>query len=228
MIIYSDDDVIAVNKKCGEAVQPGPGVEESLIEKLSDEFGTLYPVHRIDRPVSGIVLFARTKKAAAALSAGFATDGKIKKTYLCAVDSPPPAESGVLENYILIPSGKKANKVYIKNESGKNTKRAVLEYRLAAETERYHILEIILRTGRKHQIRAQLANIGCHVKGDLKYGARRSNRGGGISLHALSLSFTHPSTGEMISLTAPLPDDPLWKAAAGGLKSAPGSDQQDN
>ena len=209
MVIFSDEDIVIANKACGKAAQPGPGAENSLLEELSQDFGELYPVHRLDMPVSGIIVFARTSAAAANLSEQFRTSS-VQKTYICAVDNPPPAESGRLENHLHIPSGKKANKVYIRTEAGSGTKKAVLDYKQIYKTDRYYILEISLKTGRKHQIRAQLSNIGCHVKGDIKYGSRRTNRGGGIHLHALSLSFLHPRTGEELSFTAPLPQDAVW------------------
>ncbi|MDC7225570.1 MAG: RNA pseudouridine synthase [Spirochaetales bacterium] len=222
MHIFSDDDIIIVNKRCGQAVQPGPGVTDSLIESLEKDFGKLYLVHRLDTPVSGIIVFARSKKSAASLSRQF-SNAEVKKKYVCAVDNPPPVENGTLENLIHIPSGKKANKVYIRTEDGRNTKKAVLDYRTIFRTDRYYILEIILHTGRRHQIRAQLSNIGCHIKGDVKYGARRTNRAGGIHLHALSLSFVHPRTGTQLEFSAPLPDEPLWNAVCEGVDLPPSS-----
>ena len=211
MVIYSDKEIVLFNKNCGTAVQSGPGINGSLLEKLEAEFGKLYIVHRLDTPVSGIIVFARTARAAASLSKQFSAS-EVLKTYICAVDTAPPNESGRLEDNLHIPSGKKANKVYIRKQAGRDTKKAVLDYKLIYKTERYYILEILLKTGRRHQIRAQLANIGCHVKGDVKYRARRTNPGGGIHLHALSLAFAHPQSGERQSFTAPLPDDPLWNA----------------
>ena len=217
MIIYSDSNLLVVNKSPGDYVQSGKSGEKSLIDKLEPEWGKLFPVHRIDVPVSGVVVFARTQKAAASLSAQFsATESAVIKRYICAVDNPPPAKTGRLENFILIPSGKKGNKVYIKDAAGKNIKSAILDYRQLFQTEKYHILEIILHTGRKHQIRAQLSNAGCHVKGDVKYGARRTNPGGGISLHALSLKIQNPETGKSIQFYAEPPEDAVWNAVKDG------------
>ncbi len=214
MLLYQDKDIIAVNKKIGEYVLPGIKGEPALIDRLEKSYGRLLPVHRIDVPVSGIVLFARTKAAAADLGRQFSgqADKPVEKRYLCAVDAAPPAESGRLEDYLYIPSGKKLNKVRVLKEPGKNTKKAVLDYRLIFRTERYYILEIMLLTGRKHQIRAQLAAAGCHIKGDIKYGAKRTNPDGGIHLHAISLKLASPSSGASLFILAPLPDDPLWNA----------------
>ncbi len=221
MILYSDEDIVAVNKKSGEFIQTKRDDIETLSARLEKEFGRLYIVHRLDAPASGIILFARHKGSAAALSKQF-INGRVQKRYICAVDAAPPAESGRLENMLLIPSGKRSNKVIAKpygenvpeaeGPPGLKTRRAVLDYSLLFKTERYWIIDINLKTGRKHQIRAQLAAAGCHIKGDVKYGARRTNPGGGIHLHALSLTIDLPSTGERTVLSAPLPDDPLWNS----------------
>ncbi|HAK45578.1 MAG TPA: RNA pseudouridine synthase [Spirochaeta sp.] len=227
MIIYSDEDIIVVNKECGQAVQPGPTVSDSLIENLKEEYGKLFLIHRLDTPVSGIIVFARTKKSAAALSSQFGSSD-VEKKYICAVDNAPPSEAGRLEDNIHVPSGNKANKVYIRDEAGRGTKKAVIDYKTIYRTDRYFILEVLLQTGRRHQIRVQLANAGCHVKGDIKYGARRTNRGGGIHLHALSLSFDHPRSGERRSFTAPLPDESLWNAVSIGADLPSSLEQDDN
>jgi len=216
MIIHSDKSIIAVNKKAGIAVQEGKSGTPSLIKILEPEWGKLFTVHRIDTPVSGIVLFARTKKAAADLSRQFSSHSLLKR-YLAAADSSLPENEGRLVNNIHIPSGNKANKVYIKKDSGSNTREASLRYKEIFKTDKYHIFEIILETGRRHQIRAQLADAGAHIKGDVKYGARRTNRGGGIHLHALSLEFNHPDDGKRISLKAGLPDDSIWNSIPGKL-----------
>jgi 23S rRNA pseudouridine1911/1915/1917 synthase len=226
MIIYTDENIIAVNKKCGIPVQTGKIKVEALKTSLENEFGTIYTVHRLDTPVSGIVIFGRTKEAAASLSRQFSSNSVIKK-YLCAVDNPPPESGGRLVDNIHVPSGNKANKVYIRQDADKSTKKASLKYRVIGKTDNYHLLEIILETGRRHQIRAQLSARGCHIKGDVKYGSKRTNRGGGIHLHALSLEFTHPSSGRRLFLEAALPEDPVWaevKLTHAGYK--PGADQQ--
>jgi 23S rRNA pseudouridine1911/1915/1917 synthase len=211
MVVYFDDSIIAVNKKAGISVQPGKNGTEALTEILEPEYGKLFVVHRIDTPASGLVLFARTKAAAAALSSQFSTH-TIKKRYLVAANNCPKDGEGRLTDFIHVPSGNKANKVYIKSATDRNTKKSSLIYKEIFKTDKYHILEIFLETGRRHQIRVQLAGAGCHIKGDVKYGAKRTNRGGGIHLHALSLEFNHPGDGRKIYLLADLPDDPVWNS----------------
>ncbi len=213
--VYVDEQIIVINKTAGQAVQSARPGDETVTAMLEKEYGKIGIVHRLDSPVSGLIVFARTKKAAAGLSRQF-SEHLVRKRYLCAVDSAPPSEEGVLKNFMRIPPGTGVNKVYIAEEGGKNTREAVLEYKTVYRTEKYYILMIELKTGRKHQIRAQLAAAGCHIKGDVKYGARRGNPGGGIHLHAWSLEFAHPATGKKMSFTAPLPDDPIWNAAAAG------------
>lgn len=210
MVVYFDEHIIAVNKKAGISVQPGKSGTESLTELLAAEYGELFVVHRIDTPATGLVLLARTKEAAASLSKQFSTNS-VNKRYLAATDE-VPGDGGRLIDFIHIPSGKKVNKVYIRTEKSKNTKKSSLVYREIYKTEKYHILEILLETGRRHQIRVQLSGAGAHIKGDVKYGARRTNRGGGIHLHALSLDFTHPADGRKMKLHAQLPDDPVWNS----------------
>ncbi|MDC7124976.1 MAG: RluA family pseudouridine synthase [Spirochaetales bacterium] len=210
MIIFADEYFIAANKKPGVFSAKGKDGKNSIIENLSKEYGQLYPVNRLDAPVSGIILFARTQKAADNLSAQLGTTAE--KRYVCAVDNEPEEESGKLENFLLF-SGKGINKTYVKKASGKNTKKAVLYYNRICRTDNFVILEILLKTGRKHQIRAQLSEIGCHIRGDLKYGAKRSNKGGGISLHAYSMKIKHPETGEELNLFAPPPEDPVIQFA---------------
>ena len=224
MIIYEDENILAVNKKAGEFVQSAEHSRSTLFSDLSKKYGKLYIVHRLDTPASGIIVFARNKKTAADLSRQF-SEGLVEKRYICAVDSAPPEDSGRLAGHILIPSGKKGNKVYVKPEAGKNTKKAVLDYRLLSKTEKYHIIEVKLITGRKHQIRAQLAAAGCHIKGDVKYGAKRTNPGGGIHLHAYRLSFKLSDKDKALNLEAPLPDDPVWNAVPPELFSETGFQQ---
>ena len=214
MQIYCDDRILVVNKPCCEAVQSVVDKNISLVEALEKEYGRLWIVHRLDQPVSGIMVFARTAAAAAVLSRQFG-NGDVHKIYIAAVDNPPPENEGTLENYIHIPPGKRINKVFIRQDGTGGAKRAVLDYRLIHRTDRYIILKLHPKTGRKHQIRAQLAAAGCRIKGDLKYGASRSNPGGGIHLHAYSLEFRHPETGCTVSFTAPPPDDPIWNAVKG-------------
>ena len=165
-------------------------------------------VHRLDRPVSGCVVYARTSKALTRLSELFRTRD-VKKSYWAIVTDRPPAEEGSLQNYLK--KNEKQNKSYVYEKEVKGSKSAELSYKILSRSERYYLLEIDLLTGRHHQIRAQLAAAGCPVRGDLKYGARRSNEGGGISLHSRRVSFIHPVRNEEINVVAPLPDDRIWK-----------------
>lgn len=174
----------------------------------------LNAVHRIDRPVSGVVVFARTSKALARLNEQFRSK-EIKKTYWAIVKNRPEIEAATLENYIRRDA--KKNKSFVCQKDSKDAKLARLSYKLIASSENYNLLEIDLHTGRHHQIRCQLAHIGCPIKGDLKYGAERSNKDGGISLHARSVEFIHPVSKEPIKITAPVPEDNLWKALAQSL-----------
>lgn len=211
MLLYIDDDFLAVNKKAGISVHDDPSSCDSLTGILEPEYGRLRPVHRIDTPVTGVVLLARNKRAAAALSKQFADNSPVKR-YIAATADRLSAPCGKLEDNIFIPSGKIGGKVRIRDKADKRTKKASLKYREIFKTEKYFIYEIILETGRRHQIRAQLAHAGAHIKGDVKYGARRTNRGGGIHLHALSIGFLHPKDGRSLTISAPLPDDPIWNA----------------
>jgi len=165
-------------------------------------------VHRLDRPVSGCVVYARTSKALSRLSELFRTR-EVRKTYWAIVSERPPAEEGTLSSYLK--KNEPQNKSYVYNTEVKGSKLAELSYRVLARSERYYLVEVDLQTGRHHQIRAQLAAAGCPIKGDLKYGSKRSNEGGGISLHSRRVSFVHPVKKEEITVEAPLPDDRIWK-----------------
>ena len=167
-------------------------------------------VHRLDRPVSGIVLFAKTSKALPRLNKLFAEHEKVKKTYWAIVANKPPQESGTLTHWLT--RNEKTNTAKAYDREVPNSKKAVLDYQLLAASDRYFLLEIILHTGRHHQIRCQLAKIGCPIKGDLKYGAPRSNPDGSICLHARHLELEHPVSHETLSITAPVPQDALWRA----------------
>ena len=215
-ILYEDNHLIIINKSCGEIVQSDSSGDEALEQtvkgyikarchKPGDVF--LGVAHRIDRPVSGIVIFARTTKAQQRLNRMF-QEKNIKKTYWAIVKELPKNETGTLIHYIV--RNTKTNRSYAYSEERPDAKKAVLHYRLIASSDRYHLLEIDLETGRHHQIRCQLAAIGCPIRGDLKYGYARSNPNGGISLHARKMQFIHPVKEMEINLTAPLPDDPLW------------------
>lgn len=168
-------------------------------------------VHRLDRPVSGLVVFAKTSKALSRLNNMF-RDGEVHKTYWAIVKNSPPYEEGELVNWIV--RNEKQNKSYAYDHEVKNSKKAILRYKLMGHTDRYSLLEIHLLTGRHHQIRCQLSKMGCPIKGDLKYGAQRSNPDGSISLLSHRVEFVHPVSKETIVVEAPLPDDNLWKAIA--------------
>jgi len=177
--------------------------------------------HRLDRPTTGVVLFARTSKALTRLNAMFQSHDQIQKTYWAIVateNGKLKTENEVvkLENYLW--RNEKQNKSFVVKPGTKDAKRAVLTYKVIAKSERYMLLEINLETGRHHQIRCQLAAIGLPIKGDLKYGAKRSNPDGGISLHARKIEFIHPVSKQLISITAPVPDDTLWQTLAGLVK----------
>ena len=217
-VLYEDNHILVANKPNNMLVQPDTTGDVAL-EDLAKQYikvkynkpGAVFlnAVHRIDRPVSGVVVFARTSKALARLNEQFRSK-EIKKTYWALVKNRPEIESGTLENYIRRDA--KKNKSFVCQKEAKDAKLARLSYTLIASSENYHLLEIDLHTGRHHQIRCQLAHMGCPIKGDLKYGAERSNKDGGISLHARSVEFTHPVTKEPIKITAPVPNDNLWQA----------------
>ena len=218
-VLYEDNHIIAVSKTCHEIVQGDKTGDTPLSETVKAYIKEKYQkpgevflgvTHRLDRPTTGVVLFARTSKALARLNAMFQSHEQIQKTYWAIVqtnDLMPIANR--LENYLW--RNEKQNKSFVAKPGTKDAKRAVLSYRVIAKSDRYSLLEIQLETGRHHQIRCQLAAIGCPIKGDLKYGAKRSNPDGGISLHARKIEFIHPVSKQTIAITAPVPDDPLWQ-----------------
>lgn len=217
-ILYEDNHIIAVSKTCHEIVQgdktgdtPLSDIVKAYIKEKYQKPGDVFlgVTHRLDRPTTGVVIFARTSKALTRLNAMFQSHEQIRKTYWAIVQSPPPTPEGRIENYLL--RNEQQNKSFVVKPNTQNAKRAVLTYQTIAQSERYTLLEINLETGRHHQIRCQLAAIGCPIKGDLKYGAKRSNPDGGISLHARNIEFIHPVSRLPISITAPVPDDTLWK-----------------
>ncbi len=216
-ILYEDNHIIIVNKRSSDLVQGDGTGDESLdnivrayIKEKYSKPGDVFlgVVHRLDRPVSGCVVYARTSKALTRLSELFRTRD-VKKNYWAIVTDRPPAEEGTLQNYLK--KNEKQNKSYVYDKEVKDSKSAELSYKILARSERYYLLEIDLHTGRHHQIRAQLAAAGCPIRGDLKYGAKRSNEGGGISLHSRRISFIHPVRNEEISVVAQVPDDRIWK-----------------
>ncbi|MEG1663854.1 MAG: RNA pseudouridine synthase [Mucinivorans sp.] len=216
-ILFEDNHVIVVNKHSGELVQPdpsgAPALEQAVAEYVRVKYNKpgrafLGVVHRLDRPVSGAVLFARTSKALVRLNEQLRERG-FRKLYWAIVEQKPTVESATLTHHIV--RNAKTNKSMALDSPTKDSQEAVLKYRLVKSSDRYHLLEVELLTGRHHQIRAQLAAIGCKIKGDLKYGASRSNPDGSISLHSRSLEFSHPVTRERIVVTAPVPEDKLWQ-----------------
>lgn len=209
-ILYKDHQIIAVNKPPGIAVQPDKTGDRCL-QNLAEVYckHPLHLVHRLDRPASGIVLFAKTKSAMTALTEQFRFR-TVDKTYLAVVQNPPSQPEGALVHFVRKNEAKNLSAVFPDERPG--TERAELHYRLKSSSERYHLLEIQLVTGRHHQIRAQLAAIGCPVKGDVKYGFRRSNRDRSIHLHAWRLAFDHPVSGERIAVEAASPQDAVWRA----------------
>ncbi len=220
-VLYEDNHIIVVNKQSGEIVQgdktgdtPLSDIVKTYLKEKYNKPGNVFlgVVHRLDRPVSGVVLFAKTSKALPRLNKLFAEHEKVRKTYWAIVGNKPPQESGTLTHWLT--RNEKTNTAKAYDREVPNSKKAILDYRLIAASQRYFLLEIQLHTGRHHQIRCQLAKIGCPIKGDLKYGAPRSNPDGSICLHARHLELEHPVTHEILSITAPVPQDALWQAFA--------------
>lgn len=217
-VIYEDNHLVIVNKEPGEIVQGDKTGDKPLSEMVAEWLKEKYQkpgnvfvgvVHRLDRPVGGLVIFAKTSKALARLNK-MLRDGEIQKTYWAITRNVPPKNEDLLIHYIS--SVQANNKSYAYSTPKKDTKEAKLRYRLISRSDNYNLLEINLMTGRKHQIRVQLSAIGCPIKGDLKYGDKRSNPDGSISLQAHRISFIHPVSKLPIDVTAPVPDDNLWKA----------------
>ncbi len=217
-ILYEDNHIIAVNKSSSDIVQGDKTGDETLsdrvkayIKKKYDKPGDVFlgVVHRLDRPVSGVVLFARTSKALSRMNKMF-QEKTVKKTYWALVAELPAEDSGRLKHYILKNSEKNKSYAFPKPRNG--AKEAILNYRLVSGLKNYYMLEVDLETGRHHQIRCQLAKIGCPIRGDLKYGFPRSNKDGSISLHARKIEFVHPVKKEPLIIIAPTPDsENLWK-----------------
>lgn len=215
-ILYEDNHILVFNKLPGELVQADKFGEQALedalktfIKERDQKSGNVFlgVVHRIDRPVSGAVLFAKTGKALERFNELFRTKN-IQKTYWAITAQRPEQERGELKHYLL--RNERQNKTYAYDYLKQGAKEALLHYRCVGQSNRYYFIEINLLTGRHHQIRAQLAAIGCPIKGDLKYGAPRSNPDAGISLHARSISFVHPVKKIPIKVVAPIPEDVLW------------------
>lgn len=222
--LYEDNHIIIVSKRSGEIVQGDKTGDEPLSETVKQYIKEKYHkpgnvflgvVHRLDRPVWGLVVFAKTSKALARLNKMF-KEGQVHKTYWAITKNAPPAEEGVLTDWLV--RNERQNKSYAHPQEVPNAKKAVLKYRVIAHSDRYHLIEVNLLTGRHHQIRCQLANMGCAIKGDLKYGAPRSNPDGSISLLSRRITFVHPVSKENIVIEAPLPpNDKLWEALASAV-----------
>lgn len=216
-VIYEDNHIIIVYKESGEIVQGDKTGDTPLAEDVKQYIKEKYAkpgsvflgvVHRLDRPVSGLVIFARTSKALSRLNDMF-RNGEIHKTYWAMVQQRPKEDEGTLEHWLV--RNEKQNKSYAYHREVPRSKKAILKYKLIGQTECYYLLEINLLTGRHHQIRCQLAAMGCPIKGDLKYGAKRSNPDGSISLLAHRVEFIHPVSKQPIVVESPLPEDQLWR-----------------
>lgn len=219
-VVYEDNHIIIVSKSSGEIVQGDKTGDEPLSETVKQYIKVKYHkpgnvfigvVHRLDRPVSGLVVFAKTSKALSRLNVMF-RDGDVHKTYWAIVRNMPPKAEDELVHWIV--RNEKQNKSYAYDHEVKGSKKAILRYKVIGHTDHYTLLEIHLLTGRHHQIRCQLAKMGCPIKGDLKYGAQRSNPDGSISLLSHKIEFIHPVSKNQIIVEAPLPDDNLWRAIA--------------
>jgi len=217
LVLFEDNHLIAVNKRVGDIVQgdktgdaPLSEVVKLYIAKKYNKPGDVYlgVVHRIDRPVSGVVLFARTSKALTRLNELFRTRA-VEKTYWAVVKNAPPSREGFCKDWLY--KVEKQNKSYVSKEPRPDAKEGRLNYKLLSSADNYHLLQINPETGRHHQIRVQLAAMGCAIKGDLKYGFNRSNPDGGIHLHARQLKLIHPVAKTELVLKAPAPEDALWQ-----------------
>lgn len=215
-VLYKNNQLIAFNKPATVPVQTQSAETPSLLQ-LAEKYcqHPVHLVHRLDQPASGVILMAKNKKALAHLNAQF-QDRIVEKQYLAVVKELPPNSSGQLKHFLVRSSSNKSRAV---DASHKDAKEAILEYEVIGKSNTYHFLAIKLLTGRHHQIRAQLAAIKCPIKGDVKYGFRRSNKDRSIHLHAWKLSFTHPTTGEKETITAPLPSDPVWDALSAVIQA---------
>ncbi|MBD0831724.1 RluA family pseudouridine synthase [Aestuariibaculum sediminum] len=216
--LYEDNHIIVVNKRAGDLVQgdktgdkPLGDIVKAYLKEKYNKPGNVYlgVVHRLDRPTTGLVIFAKTSKALPRLNALFVSKD-INKTYWAVVKNAPPKEKDTLIHWLK--KNPKNNKSTAFSKEVKDSKKAILHYKILKKLDNYVLLEINLETGRHHQIRSQLSSIGCPIKGDLKYGFDRSNKDASIHLHARHITFVHPVKNEPISITAPLPNDPIWDA----------------
>lgn len=216
-VVYEDNHLIIVNKTASEIVQGDKTGDTPLSETVKAYLKEKYQkpgnvfigvTHRLDRPVSGLVVFAKTGKALSRLNEMFRT-GQVEKTYWAVVKNFPPSQEKILTHYLV--RNEKQNKSYVYDKEVPNSKLAKLHYKLIGKSENYYLLEVNLMTGRHHQIRCQLAKIGCPIKGDLKYGAPRSNPDGSICLHARKVKLIHPVSKQLIEVEAPVPNNSLWQ-----------------
>lgn len=216
-VIYEDNHIIAINKACGEVVQGDKTGDETILDKVKHFLKVKYNKpgnvflglpHRLDRPTSGLLILAKTGKVLPRLNKLFQTKSAVKKVYWAVVDKRPPKYTDTLENYLV--KNEAQNKSYATKESTAGAKFSSLTYRHVASIDRYHLLEVEIHTGRHHQIRVQLKQLDLHIKGDLKYGAQRSNKNKGIHLHARKVELIHPVKKEPLKITANPPKDPVW------------------
>ena len=222
-VVYEDNHIIIVNKTASEIVQGDKTGDVPLSETVKQYLKEKYHkpgnvfigvTHRLDRPVSGLVVFAKTSKALSRLNEMF-KNSEVKKTYWAIVKQTPAETEDELVNYLV--RNEKQNKSYAYDTEKPGSKKAILHYRLIARSDNYSLLEVDLKTGRHHQIRCQLAKMGCPIKGDLKYGFPRSNPDGSICLHARRVRFVHPVSKELIDVVAPVPSDNLWRSLTSSL-----------
>jgi 23S rRNA pseudouridine1911/1915/1917 synthase len=223
-ILYEDNHIIAVYKRSSDLAQGDKTGDVSLDTEIKKYLAEKYKkpgevflgvVHRLDRPVSGVLLYARTSKALERLNEMF-RDKQVKKTYLAIVKERPPEEEATITHFLK--KNETQNKSYVFDSEVKGSKSASLTYRLKGRSERFYLLEIELHTGRHHQIRAQLAKIGCPIKGDMKYGFPRSNEDGSISLFARKVEFIHPVKKEPVTILAHFPEGDIWQVFVDSVK----------
>lgn len=217
-VLYEDNHIIVVNKKVGDITQgdktgdtPLSEIVKAYIKEKYQKPGAVFlgVVHRLDRPTSGLIIFAKTSKSLERLNK-MLREKTIQKTYWAIVKNAPKKEADTLIHYLK--KNPKNNKASVYQEATDGSKKAILHYKTVKKLDQYTLLEVDLETGRHHQIRAQLSKIDCPIKGDLKYGFQRSNKNGGIHLHARNIVFIHPVSKKSINLTAPVPDDVIWNA----------------
>lgn len=218
-VVYEDNHIIAINKACGEVVQGDKTGDETVLDMVKQFLKVKYSKpgnvflglpHRLDRPTSGLLILAKTGKVLPRLNKLFQTKSAVKKIYWAVVDKRPPKYADTLEHYLV--KNEARNKSYATKETAQDAKFSSLTYRHVASIDRYHLLEVEIHTGRHHQIRVQLKQLGLHIKGDLKYGAQRSNKNKGIHLHARKVELEHPVRKEPLTIIADPPKDPVWDA----------------